>query len=130
MMFPVCMAPGLILVYQKNSTHTPYYSRPKKQLESCLSMNEAWMNECTARLLDQYKPIQHQTVAIEKFRDLIVTTRSCPGDKKSFSRNCLTRQHRFSTVYRVSKKNVICGAWCKIVTFLYNSPVWCFFNIF
>ena len=27
------------------------------------------------------KPRQHQTFAIEKFRDLIVTTRSCPGDK-------------------------------------------------
>ena len=31
----------------------------------------------------QYKPIQHQIFAIEKFRDLIVTTQSCPGDKKS-----------------------------------------------
>ena len=28
------------------------------------------------------------------------------------------------------KKSVICGAWCKIVPFLCNSPVWCFFNIF
>ena len=55
-------------------------------------MNEAWMNECAARLqplVDQYKPRQHQTVTIEKFRDLIVTTRSCPGDKKSLKRNNL-----------------------------------------
>ena len=28
------------------------------------------------------------------------------------------------------KKNVICGAWRKIVPFLFNSPLWCFFNIF
>ena len=34
-------------------------------------------------LVEQYKkPTQHQTFAIEKFRDLIVITRSCPGDKK------------------------------------------------
>ena len=40
-------------------------------------MNEAWMDECAARLqplADQYKPLQHQTFAIEKFRDLILTT--------------------------------------------------------
>ena len=29
-----------------------------------------------------------------------------------------------------SKKSVICGAWCKIVPFLCNSPICCFFNIF
>ena len=52
-----------------------------------LSINEAWMDECAARLqplADQYKnpdntKLSHQ----KKFRDLIVTTRSCPGDKKS-----------------------------------------------
>ena len=27
------------------------------------------------------------------------------------------------------KKSVICGAWCKIVPFLCNSSLWCFFNI-
>jgi len=51
-----------------------------------LNMNEAWMDECAARLqplADQYKnPLQHQTFTIEKFRDFIVTIRSCPGDKK------------------------------------------------
>ena len=50
-----------------------------------LSMNEAWMDVCAARLqplVDQYKTIQHQTFATEKFRDLIVTTRSCPWVKK------------------------------------------------
>ena len=44
------------------------------------------MEKCAARLqpqVDQEKPIQHQTFAIEKFQDLIVTTRSCPGDKNS-----------------------------------------------
>ena len=49
--------------------------RPKKPLGSwnlvnpLLSMNEAWMDECAARLqslVDQYKPRQHQTFAIEK----------------------------------------------------------------
>ena len=38
---------------------------------------EAWMDECAAArlqpLVDQYKPIQHQTFAIAKFRDWIVT---------------------------------------------------------
>jgi len=32
-------------------------------------MNEAWMDECAARLqllVDKYKPRQHQTFAIEK----------------------------------------------------------------
>ena len=32
-------------------------------------MNEAWMDECAARLqplVDQYKPIQNQTFAAEK----------------------------------------------------------------
>ena len=46
-------------------------------------MNEVWMDECAARLqplVDQYK-LRHQTFAIEKFQDLIVTTPSCPGDK-------------------------------------------------
>jgi len=39
-------------------------------------MNEAWMDECAARLqplVDQYKPRQHQTFATENFQDLIVT---------------------------------------------------------
>jgi len=39
------------------------------------------MDESAARLqplADQFKPIQHQTFEIEKFRYLIVTTRSCP----------------------------------------------------
>ena len=44
------------------------------------------IDECAARLqslVDQYKPVQHQSFAIEKFQDLIVTARSCPGDKKN-----------------------------------------------
>ena len=43
------------------------------------------MDACAARLqplVDQNKPKQHQTFAIEKFRELIVTIQSCPGDEK------------------------------------------------
>ena len=60
-----------------------------RQLESCQPSSQydkPWMDECAVRLqplVDQYKPRQYQTYAIEKFRDLIVTTRSCPGDKKN-----------------------------------------------
>ena len=76
--------------------------RPKKHLGSwnlvnpLLSMN---VDECAARLqplVDQYKPIQHQTFAIEKFRNLIVTTLSCPRDKKIF----LTKEFYLSVVTR------------------------------
>ena len=39
---------------------------------------------CQQLSINQHKPRQHQTFAIEKkFRDLIVATRSCPGEKKS-----------------------------------------------
>ena len=47
---------------------TPYFSQAKEPLGSwnivnpLLSMNEAWMDECAARLqppVDQYKPITH-----------------------------------------------------------------------
>ena len=64
--------------------HSNTILRPMKPLGSwnlvnpLLSMNEAWMDECATRLqplVDQYKPKQHQTFAIEKFRDLIVITR-------------------------------------------------------
>ena len=46
------------------------------------------MDACAARLqplVEQYKPKQRQTYPIEKFRDLIVTTRLSPGYKKSLS---------------------------------------------
>ena len=33
-------------------------------------------------------------------------------------------------IYRVSKKKCDLRAWCKSVTFLCNSSVWCFLNIF
>lgn len=91
-MFPISMAPGPHSSISEEFLHS-IILRPKKPLGSwnlvnpLLSMNEAWMDECAARLqplVDQYKPRQHQTFAIEKFRDLIVTTRSCPGDKKIF----------------------------------------------
>ena len=81
-MFPVCKAPGPPSSKSEEFLHS-IILRPKKHLGSwnlvnpLLSMNGAWMDECAARLqtlVDQYKPIQHQTFAIEKFRDLIVTT--------------------------------------------------------
>ena len=77
----------LIPVYQKNSC-TLLFSGLRSSwnlVNPLLSMNEAWMDVCAARLqplVDQYKTIQHQTFATEKFRDLIVTTRSCPWVKK------------------------------------------------
>ena len=89
-MFPISMAPGPHSNISEEFLHS-IILRPKKPLGSwnlvnpLLSMNEAWMDECAARLqplVDQYKPRQHQTFAIEKFRDLIETTRSCSGDKK------------------------------------------------
>ena len=81
-MFPVCMAPGLHSSISEEFLHSIIF-RPKKPFGSwnlanlLLSMNEGWIDECAARLqplADQYKPIQHQAFAIEKFRDLIVTT--------------------------------------------------------
>ena len=90
-MFPISMAPGPHSSICEEFLHS-IILRPKMPLGSrnlvnpLLRMNEAWMDECAARLqplVDQYKPIQHQTFTIEKFRDLIVTTRSCLGDKKN-----------------------------------------------
>ena len=67
-------------------------------------MNEAWMDECAARLqplVDQYKPIQHQTFAIGKFQDLIATIRSCPEDKKiSFKNKILVHDTLFFSLFR------------------------------
>ena len=57
-----------------------YFFRPKKkQLEFCQrSSQDEWMDECAARL----QPLVNQFKPRQKFRDLIVKTRSCPGDKK------------------------------------------------
>ena len=91
----IFMAPGPHSSISEEFLHS-IILRPKKRLVSwnlvnpLLRMNEAWMDECAARLqplVDQYQPRQHQTFAIEKFRDLIVTTRSCPWDKKSLLKN-------------------------------------------
>jgi len=82
-MFPVCKAPGPHSSISEEFLHSTIF-RPKKPLGSwnlvnpLLSVNEAWMDECAARLqppVDQYKPKQHQTFTIEQFRDLTVTTR-------------------------------------------------------
>ena len=80
MMFPVCKAPDSRI--SEEFLHSTIL-RPKKHIGSWNLVN---MDECAARLeplIDQYKPIQHQTFEIEIFIDLIVTTRSSPGDKKS-----------------------------------------------
>ena len=72
---PCCMAPGRASFQYIRRMHT-IILRPKKPLGSwnlvnpLLRMNEAWMDECAARLqplVDQYKPIQHQTFAKEIF---------------------------------------------------------------
>ena len=99
-MFPISMAPGPHSSISEEFLHS-IILRHKKPLGSwnlvkpLLNMNEAWMDECAARLqplVDQYKPRKHQTFAIEKFRDLIVATRSCPGDKKiSFKKRYIPR---------------------------------------
>ena len=48
-------------------------------------MNEAWMDECAARLqplVDQYKPRQHQIFAIEKIPRFDRNNPISPGDEK------------------------------------------------
>ena len=68
---------GLIPFFSGEFLHS-IILRPKKLLGSWnlvnpfLSENEAWMDECDARLqplVDQYKPIQHQTFAIIRRSD-------------------------------------------------------------
>ena len=80
-MFPISMAPGPHSSISEGFLHS-IFSGLRRILGSwnlvnpLLSMNEARMDECAARLqppVNQYKPKQHQTFAIEKIRDLIVT---------------------------------------------------------
>ena len=74
------------------------YIRRIPALHSIILRPKNPLDKCTTRLqplVYQYKPEQHQTFAIEKFRDLIVTTRSCPGDEKNlFNHFCtyITKQ--------------------------------------
>ena len=95
-MFSVCMAPGPHSSISEEFLHS-IILRPKKPLGSwnlvnpLLSLNEAWMDECAARLqplVDQYKPVHYQAFAIEKFPVLIVTTLSCLGDKRISFKEC------------------------------------------
>ena len=111
-MFPISMAPGPHSSISEGFLHS-IILRPKKPLGSwnlvnpLLSMNKAWMDECAARLqplVDQYKPRQHQTFAIEKFRDLIVTTRSCPGNKQN--KKILKSQKNVKTA-KPSRKRIL-----------------------
>ena len=73
-MFHISMAPGPHSSISEEFLHS-IILRPKKPVGSwnlvnpLFSMNEAWMDEWAARLqplVDQYKPRQHQTFAIEK----------------------------------------------------------------
>ena len=73
-MFPISMAPRPHSSISEEFLHS-IILRPKKPLgswnlvTSLLRMNEAWIDECATRLqplVNQYKPIQHQTFAIEK----------------------------------------------------------------
>ena len=73
-MFPICMAPWPHSRISEEFLHS-ITLRPKKPLGNwnlvnpLISMNEAWRDECAARLqllVDQYKPRKHQTFAIEK----------------------------------------------------------------
>ena len=109
-MFPVSKAPGLHSCLSEEFLHSSILW-PKKPLDSwnlvnpLLSMNEAWMDECAARLqplVDQYKPIQHQTFAIEKFRDLIEKPDHVLRTKKSLFKFDLILQYssRFSVKMR------------------------------
>ena len=90
-MFPISMAPGPHSSISEGFLHS-IFSGLRRILGSwslvipLIRMNEAWMDECAARiqpLVDQYKnPDNTKLSQLKKFRDLIVTTRSCPGDKK------------------------------------------------
>ena len=84
-MFPISMAPGPHSSLSEGFLHS-IFSGLRKILGSwnlvnpLLRMNEAWMDECVARLqplVDKYKDTDNTNR-----NDLIVTTRSCPGDKK------------------------------------------------
>ena len=72
MMFPISMAPRPHSSISEGFLHS-IFSGLRRILggwNPLLRMNEAWMDECAARLqplVDQYKkPRQHQTFAIEK----------------------------------------------------------------
>ena len=73
-MFPISMAPGPHSSISEEFLHS-IILRHKKPLGSwnlvnpLFNINEAWTDECASRL----QPLQHQTFAIEKFRELIVT---------------------------------------------------------
>ena len=94
-MFPISMAPWPHFRISEEFLHS-IILRPKKPLGSwnlvnpLFSMNEAWMDECAARLqplVDQYKPRQHQTFATENFQDLIVTNPIMSWGQKKISFN-------------------------------------------
>ena len=67
-MFPISMAPGPHSSISEGFLHSIFLGS-WNLVNPLLRMNEAWMDECAARLqplVDQYKPRQRQTFAIEK----------------------------------------------------------------
>ena len=91
-MFPICKAPGTHSSISEEFLLSTFL-RPKNPLVSwnlvnpLLRINKAWTDKCVAILQPladtNTKPLQNKTFAIEKFRDSIIITRSCPGDKTS-----------------------------------------------
>ena len=90
-MFPVCTAPGASFQYIRRIPCTLLFSGLRSPLAaeilSALFWQDKWSVDgwICCQITNPWqinaKPIQHQTFAIEKFRDSIVTTRSCPRDK-------------------------------------------------
>ena len=113
-MFPIYMAPRPQFSISEEFLHS-IILRPKKPLFSwnlvnpLLSMNEAWMDKCAARLrplADQYKPRQHQSCTLKKFWDLSITTQSCSGDKKSHLKDIYTHIMKSRSVFKNELKYI------------------------
>ena len=92
-MFPISMAPAPHSSISEGLLPSTFSSLRRilgswDLVNPLLRMNEAWMGECAVRLqplVTQYKNPDNVKLSLQKkFRDLIVTTRSCPGDKKIF----------------------------------------------
>ena len=127
-MFPVCKAPRPHSCLSEEFLHSTIL-----RLKACQPSSQyEWSVDGRLQpLVDQYKPIQHQTFAIEKFRDLIGTARSCPGDKKSFKKiKSLTSDPWFAG-HTVNNLRGICsyiatGEYKEIFDGIYNR----YYNIF
>ena len=93
-MFPICQAPRPHSSISEEFLHSTILL-PKKLLGSWNLVFSVWMKCGRMNVLPDdnpwqinTKPLQHQTFAIEKFQDSIITTRLCPRDKNiSFKKN-------------------------------------------